>query len=261
MTSRPLVDGPAPSHRDVVARLAAAQKSNRGAPGWSRWVNRPVGRQLAAFAYRRGMTPNQVTAASATVSAVAIALLATLRPTVATGVLVAVLLVLGFALDAADGQLARLTGTGSPAGEWLDHVVDATKTALIHVAVLVTWYRFFDLPDALLLVPLAFGAEASVFFFAIILSEQLRRRGRATADGAGSPGAPAATPASAEPAPVLRSVLVLPADYGVLCVAFLLLGFHGVFVVVYGLLMAANVVFLLGKLPQWYREMRALPAA
>lgn len=261
MTSRPLVDGPAPSHRDVVARLAAAQKSNRGAPGWSRWVNRPVGRQLAAFAYRRGMTPNQVTAASATVSAVAIALLATLRPTVATGVLVAALLVLGFALDAADGQLARLTGTGSPAGEWLDHVVDATKTALIHVAVLVTWYRYFDLPDGLLLVPLAFGAEASVFFFAIILSEQLRRRGRAAGDGAGasSPAASAAPP-SAEPAPVLRSVLVLPADYGVLCVTFLLLGFHDVFVVVYALLMAANVAFLLAKLPQWYREMRALPA-
>lgn len=260
MTSRPLVDGPAPSHRDVVARLAAAQKSNRGAPGWSRWVNRPVGRQLAAFAYRRGMTPNQVTAASATVSAAAIALLATLRPTVATGVLVAALLVLGFALDAADGQLARLTGTGSPAGEWLDHVVDATKTALIHGAVLVAWYRFFDLPDALLLVPLVFGAEASVFFFAIILSEQLRRRGRAAAlDGAGAtPATP--VPASAEPAPVLRSVLVLPADYGVLCVTFLLLGFHDVFVVVYGLLAAANVVFLLGKLPQWYREMRALPA-
>lgn len=253
MAPRPLTDSPAESHREVVHRLAAAQKSNRGAAGWSRWVNRPAGRQLAALAYRLGLSPNQVTVASALLSGTGIALLATLRPTVGTGVLVASLLVLGYMLDAADGQLARLTGSGSRAGEWLDHVVDATKTAVIHLAVLISFYRFLDLPPAMLLVPLAFSAVACVFFFSVILSEQLRRSARAAL------GAPASPP-STEPAPVLRSLLVLPGDYGLLCVSFALLGVPTVFVPLYTLLMVANALLLLAALVRWYREMRTFTA-
>ncbi|GEA89679.1 CDP-alcohol phosphatidyltransferase family protein [Cellulomonas cellasea] len=252
MATRPLTDGRTQSHREVVRRLAAAQKSNRGAAGWSRWVNRPAGRQLAALAYRLGLSPNHVTVASAALSGTGIALLATQRPTVGTGLLVSALLVVGYMLDAADGQLARLTGTGSRAGEWLDHVVDATKTAVIHLAVLVSWYRFLDLPDRMLLVPLAFSAVACVFFFSVILSEQLRRAHAAL-------GTPTTRPAT-EPAPVLRSLVVLPGDYGILCVSFALLGFSAVFVPLYTLLMVANALLLLAALVRWYREMRTLTA-
>jgi len=237
--------------RETVARLARAQKSNRGAPAYSRWVNRPAGRLLAAVAFRLGLTPNAVTAISAAFTTTGIAVLALARPTVATGLLVAVLLAAGFAFDAADGQLARLRGGGSAAGEWLDHVVDCTKTAVLHLAVLVSWYRWFDLPDErLLLVPLLFSVEASVFFFAIILTEQLRR----SASGLTS----ASRPVSGEPAPLLRSLVVLPADYGALCVTFALLGFHSAFVAVYSALMVVNMVFLVGAAGRWYREMRAL---
>ena len=236
---------------DVVARLARAQKSNRGAPAYSRWVNRPAGRYIAAVAHRLGLTPNGVTAISATLTFTGLALLGLARPTPVIGVLIAVLLAAGFAFDAADGQLARLRGGGSAAGEWLDHVVDGTKTAMIHLLVLVAWYRWYDLPDErLLLVPLLFAVEASVFFFAIMLTEQLRRSAAGTT--------PSARPRSDEPAPYLRSLVVLPADYGLLCVVFALLGFPTLFVVVYTALMVVNWVFLLGAAPKWYREMRAL---
>jgi phosphatidylglycerophosphate synthase len=237
--------------RETVARLARAQKSNRGAPAYSRWVNRPAGRLLAAVAFRLGLTPNQVTGISAALTTTGIAVLALAEPTVPTGLLVAVLLAAGFAFDAADGQLARLRGGGSAAGEWLDHVVDCTKTAVLHLVVLVSWYRWFELPDErLLLVPLLFSVQASVFFFAIILTEQLRR----SASGV----KPSSRPATGEPAPLLRSLVVLPADYGALCVSFALLGFHAVFVAVYSALMVVNVLFLLGAAVRWYREMRSL---
>ena len=71
-----------------------------------------------------GMTPNQMTLASAISTFSAIAILAVTTPSLATGLVIAGLLILGFVLDSSDGQLARLTGASSPSGESLDHVVD-----------------------------------------------------------------------------------------------------------------------------------------
>jgi phosphatidylglycerophosphate synthase len=102
--------------------------------------------------------------------------IALFRPTWWLGLLIAAVLATGLALDAADGQLARLRGGGSAAGEWLDHVVDAFKVSSIHVAVLICWYRFYELPsDSHLLIPIMFGLQSTVFYFAIMLTEQLRR--------------------------------------------------------------------------------------
>src|SRR6476646_9176670 len=54
------------SYADVVRHLAArASKTNKGAPAYTRWVNRPLGRRAAAAAYLRSMTPNQLTAINA----------------------------------------------------------------------------------------------------------------------------------------------------------------------------------------------------
>ncbi len=94
---------------------------------YSRFVNRRLGRLLAAWATHRACLPNAVTAVSAGFTFSAVVLLAVLPPTWWLGITVALLLVLGYAFDSADGQVARLTGTGSAAGEWLDHIVDATK--------------------------------------------------------------------------------------------------------------------------------------
>jgi phosphatidylglycerophosphate synthase len=252
---RPADDRRSASRREVVARLAAAQKSNRGAAGYSRWVNRPLGRQFAAVAYRAGWSPNQVSLLSAACTYAAIVLVATLRPTFSVAAGVAALLVIGYALDSADGQVARLSGTGSVAGEWLDHVLDAIKIATFHGAVAVCWFRFFELPDAgWLLVPLGFGAVSSVFFFALILSDLLRRIERVKAGGT------AVTTAQVNPneaSSVLRSLLVLPNDYGLLCLVLVLLPLHRTFQGVYAVLAAANAVFLLAGLARWFREMRA----
>ncbi|MCD2440989.1 CDP-alcohol phosphatidyltransferase family protein [Agromyces sp. SYSU K20354] len=234
------------SFAGVVARLAAAQKSRApGAPAYSIYVNRPFGRLLAAAAYLAGLTPNAVTAISAAFTFSAIVVIAVVPPTPWIGVVIGFLLIVGYALDSADGQVARLRGGGSPAGEWLDHVVDAAKTSSLHLAVLVSWQRFVDLPsELLLLVPIGFAIVAAVLFFATILNDFLRvrsdRRGKPAGGG-------------------IRSLLVLPTDYGVLCFAFLLFGVPTVFVPLYGILFVANVAFALVALPKWFREISRIP--
>ncbi|SFQ52143.1 CDP-alcohol phosphatidyltransferase [Amycolatopsis arida] len=232
----------------ALARLPSVQKSARGAPAYSRFVNRRAGGILAAGAYHLGLSPNVVTAVSAVCTFAGVATIALVEPAPLVGLLVCAALVLGYALDSADGQLARLRGGGSPAGEWLDHVVDAAKLSALHLAVLVAGYRFFDLPAGHLLVPIGFTVVAAVLFFGMTLNDQLRRvHGARRAE-------------SARPS-VVRSLLVVPTDYGVLCLAFLLYGFRDVFAVTYGLLFLANLAFLLMALPKWFTDMAGLAPA
>lgn len=204
---------------------------------------------IAAASYRAGLTPNQVTAISAAFSFVAIALLALVRPTWWWGILIAVGLVLGYAFDSADGQLARLRGGGSTSGEWLDHMVDAAKISCLHVAVLISVFRFFDLPsEGWLLVPLGFAVVSNVMFFGMILNDQLRRQHRA----AGGPEVDRGDTST------LRSLLVVPTDYGLLCLIFVLLGASTVFFWVYALLFLGNAGFMALAAVKWYRDMRTL---
>jgi phosphatidylglycerophosphate synthase len=233
------------TYRETVRRLAGAQKPPAaGSPAYSRFVNRRIGRHLAAGAYQLGRTPNQVTAVSAAFSLAGILLVALVEPSWWLGLLVALALALGYALDSADGQLARLRGGGSPAGEWLDHVVDCVKILTLHAAVLISFHRFADLSDGWLLVPLAYLVVDATAFFAMTLNDQLKR-GRVAPAGPVVPS-------------LARSLLVLPTDYGVLCLVFALFGWTAGFRVGYLLLLVANGVYLGAALVKWYRTMAAL---
>ncbi|MYW11175.1 CDP-alcohol phosphatidyltransferase [Streptomyces sp. SID2563] len=235
----------------VLGRLRGAQKTAKGVSLYSRYVNRPAGRVFAAAAYRLGMTPHQVTLTSAAFTFTALACVALAHPGPGVAVLVYLGLAVGFALDSADGQLARLTGRGGPDGEWLDHVVDCAKMILVHTVVLIAFYRYFALPgDGWLLLPLGFLFVAVLTFCAGLLREQL---GKVAAHGAGAP-APAAPPSR------LRAVALLPADYGVFCLVFLLLGDETAFRTGYAVLAAVHALFLVLFLGKWFRELKALRA-
>ncbi len=238
------------SFGDVVAELSRAQKSSAGTPAYSRFVNRRIGRVLAAAAFLAGRTPNQVSLASGFCSLVGIVLIAAVRPSLPLAlVVVMVLLVLGYGLDSADGQLARLRGGGSPLGEWLDHMIDSVKIVLLHSAVLVSFYRFDAFSnELLLLVPLAYVCMSSVLFFGLILIDQLRRR-----HGGQKPNERGDS--------VLKSLLIAPTDYGVLCLVFLTFAWPSVFIVLYGGLLAVNLLFLAAASAKWFREMAALQPA
>lgn len=228
----------------TVRELASAQKSAQGAPGYSRFVNRPIGRRLAALAFLAGLTPNTVTAISAVCTFSAIILLAVATPGWGLGVGVTVLLVVGYALDSADGQVARLRGGGSLRGEWLDHMVDSAKVCSLHLAVAIGAFRFVEAGQyALVLVPVAFAVVNTVLFFGMILNELLRARHRARG---GEVPSPATEPSK------LRALVLVPVDYGFLCLVFVLLGVPSLFFGVYALLFVAYTAFLLLAARKWF---------
>ena len=206
-----------------------------------------AGRVFAAASHSIGLTPNQVSLISAGFTFTGIALLALVPPSLVLGAVVWLLLAVGYAWDSADGQVARLRGGGSLAGEWLDHILDAAKLVSLHIAVAIGWYRFFDLPDvAWVLVPLGFAIVSTVTFFGMILNDLLRgKRGvpQAAESGGSSP---------------LRSLVGLPMDYGVWCLAFIFWGVTGWFMTVYTLLALAALVHLSAAVVVWFRKMKAL---
>jgi phosphatidylglycerophosphate synthase len=238
-------------YADTLRQLASAQKvAAPGAPAYSIYVNRKIGRYIAAAAFRVGLSPNVVTLISAVFTFTGITAIAVAPPLWWVGILVWLLLATGYAFDSADGQVARLRGGGSPSGEWLDHVVDAIKISTLHLAVLITFFTHFRLPSsAWLLVPLGFTAVASVAFFAMILNDLLKSKHGARR---------ASSPRRSTP---LRAILGIPTDYGVLCLAFVLLGVPWLFVGVYTVLFAFNAVYLALALVKWFTDMVALGRA
>ncbi|MEJ8642402.1 CDP-alcohol phosphatidyltransferase family protein [Streptomyces sp. MS1.HAVA.3] len=235
----------------ALQELRGAQKSAKGVSLYSRFVNRPAGRYLAAASYALGLTPNQVTLVSAAFSFAAVAAVALAAPSWGLGIAVWAALAVGFAFDSADGQLARLRGGGSAAGEWLDHVVDCAKLTALHTCVLIAFYRFPEEygiaggAGGWLLVPLGFQFASVVTFFGGLLTEKLKPKP--------APGSPAASPST------LRAVALLPVDYGVFCLVFLLLGGGKLFAWAYAGLGVVAGLFLLAFLAKWFRELSAVP--
>lgn len=224
--------------RESIELLRAHQKPQRGVSVYSIYVNRPAGRVLAAVASSVGATPNQVTLLSGLLSMTAIVLLAVLPIGVEVGVVAALLLAVGFALDSADGQLARLRGGGSRSGELLDHAVDLLVKLSLHLAVLIAWWRS-GVTGPLLAVPIAFQLVAVMLFFLGTMAGVLGAR-RDPAAGASL---------------TLRSWALLPVDHGVISLSFLVWGFVLVYQVVYVVLFAIALVALVALGARWFREL------
>lgn len=241
---------PRPSFQENLSALGTAQKAAAaGAPPYSILVNRKLGRYAAALTHMADMTPNQVTATSAAFTFGGILLLVLATPEWWVGVLVWAALAVGYILDSADGQLARLRGGGSVAGEWLDHVVDSTKIVTLHLAVLVAAFSHFRLrQEVWLLVPIGYAIVGTVSFFAMILNDQLKamvllKSGQQITRRRGS---------------AIKSILLVPTDYGVLCLVFVLLGAPILFFTVYSLFFAANTMHLVLASIRWFSDMASL---
>ncbi len=227
----------------LISELGRAQKPGHGVPPYTRYINRPIGRRFAALSYLVGLTPNGVTFISFAVSMAGLAILATAGPGVAAAVLVPFLLCLGYALDSADGQLARLQKRGGPAGEWLDHVVDAIRAPAVHLAALIYFMRW-EPETWMLAIPMVFVITGSSRFLSQILGEQLRARH----------AVPDAGPAD-DAATRRRAWKQLPSDTGVISLSFALVAWPLAFAVVYAILCAANVLLALASFVRRYREL------
>ncbi|WP_018154888.1 CDP-alcohol phosphatidyltransferase family protein [Demetria terragena] len=224
----------APRFSDHLHNLNRAQKSGVGVPAYTRWVNRRLARGVAAGAAVIGLGPNGVTVISGAVSLVALIFLIVLPPAVGTGLLVAALLALGYVLDSADGQVARLTGRAGPTGEWLDHVVDAFRTPAIHLACAVATFVHYSDNLVLMAGAMGYALLSSGQFMSQILAEQLVGREPARTGGK------VTRPQEQESSGLTKSFVLLPNDMGMVCWCFALWGVTPAFTVAYLVLFALN---------------------
>lgn len=244
-------DNPSPNgsvkqrYQWAINSLAMAQKPAQGVPAYTRWINRRGARVVAAAAYALGWTANTVTAISATLSLIGMIIIVIAPPTWWAGLLAAVFFATGYLFDSADGQLARVSGTQSATGEWIDHVVDAFRSPAIHVATAIAIVLHRPDFDWLALVAVGYSVVTSGQFLSQILAEALvRKAGRAQSRGGD-----------------LRSWILLPTDPGVLCWMFVLWGSAWLFAVGYTLLAVISLAHAIVSMRRRYRDLQAADAA
>ena len=235
----------------ALRRLEGAQKQGVGTPAYTRWVNRRLARYAAVAAYRLGLTPDVVSWLSFATSVTGLVTLVVAPPfSPMVGVVVAMLLAVGFVLDSADGQLARLTGTSGPAGEWLDHVLDAIRSPAVHLCVLVVALTTAGSPSWL-------AAAAFIFTLTQVGQFSSQMLGGMLLDRTAGPRTPPRRH---------QSWILLPTDTGVMCWIFVLWGwprlFAGAYLIVLvlaGLLAAVSMRRRWRELRQVKRESSAQP--
>ncbi|WP_343046149.1 CDP-alcohol phosphatidyltransferase family protein [Nonomuraea typhae] len=103
---------------------------------WTVFLVDPVAGRLVVAAGRTSITPNQVTWAAFVLGLGSAACF--LMGELVAG---AVLYHLSFVLDCVDGKIARLKGTGTVFGGWLDYVFDRIRVLACAVALMWGQYR------------------------------------------------------------------------------------------------------------------------
>ena len=125
--------------RDTKVLWEAIGDASRKPTGYlyTRYANRNMARPLTLAFAKLGVRPVAVTLLSIllTVGGAVLHLAQSDRPGVGAVVVVYGLLMLGYALDSSDGQLARVSNQATQAGGFLDHTVDGAKLALVGIAV------------------------------------------------------------------------------------------------------------------------------
>jgi phosphatidylglycerophosphate synthase len=239
---------PSPTFSSQVQSLRQHQKSSRGVPPYSQYFNRPFGRRIAAAASLTRLTPNQLSLISFAISSIGILLIGIAPAWTPIGVVISAALVLGYATDSADGQLARLRGGGSPLGEWLDHCLDAAKIAGLHLAVLVAAIRIGGSAEGWhVSVAVLFTWVAVTNFFVFILTDQIRRQLDAAPPERGTDHG-------------LAIWLASPVDWGFQSLWFVTYGWPSLFFAGYGALAVANLFYLVFSVRRKAAELSRIPS-
>jgi phosphatidylglycerophosphate synthase len=134
----------------------------------------PLAERLAEWLRPTPIRPNAVTAASAILMLAAAALVAAgvAGPAAAAGIAAA--LAMALVLDTADGRLARLQGTSSAFGRWLDEFLDEMVDLALHAA--IAWSAFVrDGRPIWLLLGIAYASGKYLFRVQSSLGDELLR--------------------------------------------------------------------------------------
>lgn len=134
----------------------------------------PLAERLAERLRPTRVRPNAITAASAALMLAAAALVAFGPAGPATGMSIAAAMALALVLDTADGRLARLQGTSSEFGRWLDEFLDELVDLVLHAA--IAWSAFLrDGRPAWLLLGMAYVSGKYLFRVQSSPSQELER--------------------------------------------------------------------------------------
>ncbi|MHA3702398.1 CDP-alcohol phosphatidyltransferase family protein [Jatrophihabitans sp. YIM 134969] len=226
---------------EARARASQGAKPRTQTPAYLLFVNRPLGAVVARHAFAVRATPDQLTAAGVATAAVALVAVSASPWAPLASVAGAALLLVAYVFDSADGQLARLRGGGSAAGEWLDHVVDIAKTSAIHAVVVVVLLA--DHRTGWVAVPLVFGLVSGTSFFSLTLRDQLLAR------------SPARTPQTRFQ--LRRALTGLPNDHAAVCVVVGAAGWPSVFVPAYTALCFVSALLLARSLRRSHAALAA----
>jgi phosphatidylglycerophosphate synthase len=124
--------------------------------------------------------PNAVTLAAAACVVIAAALVGFAATSAAVSVTASIFLAAGLVLDTADGHLARIQGTASPFGRWLDATLDETCDMLLHAA--IAWGAYQASADVSWLVLGMLYAMGKLAFFTATVPTTEERPGLAAVE-------------------------------------------------------------------------------
>jgi phosphatidylglycerophosphate synthase len=233
----------------IVSRwelVRTASIKEHGYP-YTKHVNRRLARPLTLAAWALGANPNQVSVLSFLVTFGGLGVFLWGAPAATWSLAAYGLLVLGYALDAADGQLARVRAQTSLIGDWFDHGLDAFKMVAVPLALGLVLLRT-EFPS----VALERLATAAVFVNVTTIPARfflLMTRRVLIPDGASSR---ACSPVAGPRSPV--SYVMPLTDYGVLMAFFLVAMHPDLFLwafAAYGGLNAMAAIGLLARTVRW----------
>lgn len=226
-------------------KLSVVQKRRDGALPYTLFVNRPAGRFLSVIAYKLNFTPNQITIISFICTITGLLYVVTFGHQSLLGVIISTLMLLfGYALDSADGQLARLNNSKNLSGEYLDHSLDSVKTPLFHISVtMVILQTVQDINLITVFFLLLISVLSSGKFFSSEIKEKIL-----TLEGNHN---------LCYVTSLKKSFILLPFDYGILCFIFLLVPFNLLFpaYIIWGTLF---LVFFILSFVRGYRQLNNL---
>jgi phosphatidylglycerophosphate synthase len=147
----------------------------------------PLARRLAERLCPTSIRPNALTLAAGTLMLSAASLIA-VGPTGWVGrITVATFLALALILDTADGRLARLQGTSSALGQWLDQVLDELADMALHAA--IAWAAFArDGQPIWLVLGIIYASGKYLFLVQSLLGEKLEEPANSAAASPESSG-------------------------------------------------------------------------
>lgn len=225
-------------------KLRELQRGNLGEPAYSRFINRWLGRIFASVIGYFKISPNTISFSSFILTIVTFICFLILKEiNFLESVLLELFLLIGFILDATDGQIARLLNKQSKKGEWFDHTLDAIKLSLGHgVAVffIIThvdfdkfWYVVF-----LFIFSLAMGRYIGVILKTKLIDYKTSERSSKKA-GKG----------------IIRSILLLPLDYGTFIAIFIFTYNPRIFFIAYTALGLISILYSVLLIFRSWREL------